>query len=416
MKKLLLLLLPFTVFLFPSVTSAQTRLQYPIPDLGYCRDAKECSLYCQIPENKAPCWSYGKYKLGTDVLGVTTMGEEEKRQMQQKAKQYNITFPIVDLGNCAGPQECRDFCEQLANQSACMDFAKKKGFQKEMDDGSRIDRQKKDELIEKAKTELGCTSMEDCSKICESDHTRCEAFARKHGVYQEPSESRSRYSAEEKVQLMQKAQSELGCTSMESCKSSCEKNPERCMKFAKKHRLDIPEKQEDRETVEREEIDEGEFRGQNPMSGKCDSEDSCKTYCREHPNECPGFQSKNPETQTLSPSNDSTKKAKTNYVGPSGCRTEAECKSWCTDHPDTCPGFSEGKQREEQSKLKYELRKKEMENQQETQKRQFETNREMLQQNYEYRQYPTTFPQPTYQTTQSPTNTYSTPATLPATP
>ena len=85
MKKLLLLLLPLYFFLLPSWVSAQSRLTYPIADLGYCRDAKECYLYCEIPENKAACWSYGKYKLGSDVLGVTTMSTEEKQMMESKA-------------------------------------------------------------------------------------------------------------------------------------------------------------------------------------------------------------------------------------------------------------------------------------------------------------------------------------------
>ena len=126
-------LFPFTVFLFPSLVFAQSRLTYPISDLGYCRDAKECALYCEIPQNKAACWSWGKYKLESRVLGVTTMSEEERRMMETKAKQYNITFPIADLGNCAGPQECRDFCEEPSNQTTCMAFAKKKGFDKEME-------------------------------------------------------------------------------------------------------------------------------------------------------------------------------------------------------------------------------------------------------------------------------------------
>ena len=368
MKKIfysLIVLIFLSTSILVGKVSAQSRLIYPIPELGYCRDAKECSLYCQIPENKAPCWSYGTYKLGTNVLGVTSMGEEEKRLMVQKAKQYSVTFPIEDLGNCAGPQECRDFCEQPTNQQACMDFAKKKGFQKEMERPDGMDPKKRDDLIEKAKTELGCTSMESCSQVCETDRSRCEAFARKHGVYQEPP-SQGRYSAEEKQKLMQKAQSELGCTSMESCKTACEKNPERCMVFAKKHGLERPEPRERQEKTEGQEEVETENRTQNesqqPSSG----------------------------------------------VSPSGCRTEKECKNWCNDHPDKCPGFSEAKIRVESGKREYELKKKNFENQQQKQKEEWETNREMMKQRDEYRpktkessgsneesqQYPSTSTQP----------------------
>ncbi|MBI4066720.1 hypothetical protein HY411_03310, partial [Candidatus Gottesmanbacteria bacterium] len=363
--KTLFVLVLFSASVFAGKISAQTRLTYPIPDLGYCRDAKECSLYCDIPKNKAACWSYGKYKVGSDVLGVTTISEGEKKLMEAKAKQYGITFPIAELGGCAGPQECRDFCEQPANQTTCMDFAKKKGFNKEMEHPSGVDAQKRDELLQQAKTELGCTSMETCSKVCESNQSRCESFARKHGVYQELPESRGRYSTEEKMQLMEKAKSELGCTSMESCKSICEQNPERCMAFAKRHGFDKgQEERQDyqeqsgplRERGEASQYQQGGSSGgatsnygtQRFGKGSCDSEESCKKYCQEHPDECPGFQGYTRATQGGSPSTSQTQQqSQGSYMSPSGCRTEAECKNWCNDHPDKCPGFSEGKAREE---------------------------------------------------------------------
>lgn len=421
MKKLLLLLLPFYFFLLPSQVSAQIRLTYPIPDLGYCRDAKECYLYCEIPENKAACWSYGKYKVGNDVLGVTTMDADEKRMMEEKARQYNITFPIADLGNCAGPQECRDFCETPSNQQTCMDFAKKKGFHKEAERSDGMDPNKRDELLTKAKTELGCTSRESCSNICETNPGRCEAFAKKHGAYREPPQSSGRYSAEEKMKLMQKAQGDLGCTSMESCKSVCEKNPQRCMEFAKKHGFDKEDREppEQQEQYENREYQQGASSGTSPNygiqrfgKGGCDSEESCKTYCQEHPDECPGFQGFTKATEgSGQPSPSLLQKTQGSYVGPSGCRNEAECKSWCTDHPDACPGFKEGKTREENAKREYESRKKEMEKNLEIQKREFEQNRETMQKNYEYRppttstggredgiqHYPPTESQPSYQ-------------------
>ncbi len=414
MKKLLLLLLPLYFFLLPSWVSAQSRLTYPIADLGYCRDAKECYLYCEIPENKAACWSYGKYKLGSDVLGVTTMSTEEKQMMESKARQYNITFPIAQLGGCTGPQECRDFCENLANQSMCMDFAKQKGFQKEMETSDGIAPGKRDKLLEQAKTELGCTSMESCKKICETDQSRCEAFAKKHGAYREPPESAGRYSAERKQELMKVAQIELGCISMEECKSACEKNSERCMNFAKKHGFDRPEPRERQEEIERPEEMEIEDRMEGAMAGKCDSEDSCKTYCQEHPNECPGFREKISEGMQQSSDPTAVMNSKTNYVGPSGCRTEAECKNWCNDHPDKCPGFSEAKTHEESSKREYELRKKEMERSQETQKRQFEEQKNQQYQNYQppqYNRYPSPSTQPTYNTIQPSSGSYTPPPT-----
>ena len=134
-----------------------------------------------------------------------------------------------------------------------------------------MDRQKQDELLVKAKTELGCTSIESCSNVCETDHSRCEAFARRHGVYQEPPQSRGRYSTEEKMQLMEKAKSELGCTSMESCKVTCENNPGRCMEFAKKHGFAGAQGEPTHDASPN-------YGTQRFNNSNCDSEESCKRY------------------------------------------------------------------------------------------------------------------------------------------
>ena len=413
MKKVfysLIILVILSASILVGKVSAQSRLIYPIPDLGYCRDAKECFLYCEIPQNKAACWSYSKYKVGSDVLGVTTMNEEEKRMMEIKAKQYNITFPIADLGNCAGPQECRDFCEEPDNKAVCMDFSKKKGLHKEIEREDGMDAGKRDELVEKAKTELGCTSKEACNSLCDSDPTLCEAFAKKHGVYKKPPPPPDRYTSTQKIQLIEKAKTAFGCTSMESCKVVCEKNPQACMAFAKKHGFD---KNEARLTPGTS----PNYGTQRFGKGGCNSEESCKKYCQEHPDECPGFKG---YTKAIEGSRSAEIKIK-KYIGPSGCRNEAECKSWCNDYPDKCPGFSETKTREDASKREYELRKHEIEQEQEGQNQDFESNREMMQQRTPSsgggsQYYTSTSTRPGYNTTQPSSDTYTPPATHPAAP
>lgn len=293
-----------------SSASAQSLLKYPIPELGYCRDAKECYLYCEIPKNKASCWSYGKYKLGPQVLGITTMNQEEKRLMQEKAKQYGITFPISELGNCAGPAECHDFCEQSTNYQTCIDFARKKGFAKKMersDDGG-IPQEKRQQIMQSAKKELGCTSMESCRSICEKNQARCEAFAKKYGLSQKPpSEYRQK-----KEEMMKKAREDLGCDSMESCRATCEKNPERCMQFAKRHGFD--NRPQDEKPAIRE-VPSSYSKPVEPTS--CRTEEECKNFCKKNPAKCPGFKEQQPQTSIYQgqPLNDSftTPAASTQY-------------------------------------------------------------------------------------------------------
>ena len=310
MKKLIIALLLSTasMALLAANSFAQTLLQYPIPELGYCRDAKECSLYCEIPQNKAACWSYGTYRLGTQVLGESTLSAEEKRAMEEQARELGITFPIAELGGCTGPQECRDFCEKPVNHTTCMAFAQKYGLNE--GEGRGVNEA---EILNAARTELGCTSMESCRAICEQDHARCRAFAQRHGLsqYEEAGSS--------KGEILEKAKQELGCSSFEECGRVCETNQTRCMEFAKRHGI-----------YEEDRVEEG--RSQRP--GGCDSEESCRRYCQEHPSECPGYQ-EYPEGQMPSPGS---------FVAPSGCRTEAECQAFCQANPSSCPGFNEAQQ------------------------------------------------------------------------
>ena len=41
---------------------------------------------------------------------------------------FDITYPIDELGGCASQQECKTYCDDLANKDACLIFAEKNGF------------------------------------------------------------------------------------------------------------------------------------------------------------------------------------------------------------------------------------------------------------------------------------------------
>lgn len=320
------------------------QISYPIGELGGCRDAKECYLYCQIPQNTPACWSYGKYVLKKDVLGEQTASEQEM------AKKYNISFPITELGNCSSITACKAYCENPSNQEACLSFAKKKGFYKEVQIQQQAvpPSENKQDLLEKAKTELGCTSMESCRTYCETNHDVCMQFAKKHGLHQPQDETK-------KDELLQKAKEELGCTSMESCRTYCEAHSQACMDFAKKHNMN----QEHRE-----------YPNPSQKPGNCDSEASCKKYCEEHQDQCKGFRAQQqvsckprpsclnaqPACKLPEPAEGWCSTGETyrnteqgEYLGPSGCKTETECKAYCESHPSECPGYQQNKQNETKS-------------------------------------------------------------------
>lgn len=273
---------------------------YPVPELGNCRDANECYLYCQLPQNTPACWSYGKYILHKQVLAESD---------EDLAKKHGITFPIAELGNCANINQCKAYCDNPSNHDACMSFAKKKGFHKEVGDQSGGN----PELLASARSELGCDSETSCQALCEqpTNRERCMAFAQKHGLGRPPPD---------KVQLLQAAQAELGCTSMETCRATCEQQKDKCMEFARKHGLGGGPS--------------GGSQQQGP--GGCNSEETCRAYCQTHPDECKGF------AATSGDANYSGSYKQGDYLGPGGCKTEEECKNYCSSHPSECPGFQQG--------------------------------------------------------------------------
>src|SRR3989338_723893 len=152
---------------------------------------------------------------------------------EEQVKKYQVTFPIVELGNCVSFSACRTYCNDTANSDACIAFAKKKGFYKEQ----RIDA-KKQALIQTAKTELGCDSESSCRATCEQEANfeKCQKFAQKNGLDEGQKDQKN---PADKA-ILQKAKTILGCDSPTSCKSICEQetNREKCSEFAKQAGLE----------------------------------------------------------------------------------------------------------------------------------------------------------------------------------
>jgi len=360
----------YLIFVVPPVFASSN---YPIRDLGNCRDQKECKLYCDIPANTPACWSWGKYVMkAQQVLGETTI---------------NITYPIADLGNCSSAQECFLYCAQPKNQAACILYAKNNGLVKE-DEGKTEDnineQQNEQQLVESAKTELGCNSKITCMAFCNdpANIDKCRAFAKKHGLEKEH--------VGPPPEIMEKAKSMLGCDSQESCLSFCQKeeNRERCFAFAKENKLidenEVKRAEEMRENkkqmleaaktelgcdsfescgkicsdpANREKCmnigrkfgmvkEEVKPMSSNNMQKPCTSETECKKYCESHPSECPGFnqhqeqfsRKSQEKMQELRPA-EAKPIQEGEFLGPTGCRTEDECRAYCRKHPKACPGF-----------------------------------------------------------------------------
>lgn len=213
------------------------------------------------------------------------------------ARKYDVIFPIEELGGCKSVSECRDFCEDPVNSTACIDYAKQKGFYKEEED------EKKTEIIEKAKKALGCDSQASCESYCRipTNYEKCDAFAKKEGL------SGGQIEDPAKKQILEKAKEILGCDSYSSCASYCsdDGNRQKCTQFAK---------------------ETGLRGGERPVGpGGCTSEETCKSFCSDPQNfqVCRGFASSSGGR----------------FEGPGGCNSEQSCRSYCRENESQCRSF-----------------------------------------------------------------------------
>lgn len=241
------------------------------------------------------------FTLATAVFPQNTQAQENP---EEAAKKYNISFPIQELGECQNFSSCRAYCDDPNHQDACISFAKKKGFYSEP-------AQSRDPgVINDAKSDLGCDSESSCRAVCEKEENidKCSNFAQKHNL------GGGRTRDTQNPQVLEKAKSILGCDSPDSCKVICEQeaNRERCSRFANETGLRGGEHREgpggcnseqscrtycETHRAECENFgggtgkdrgESGDHSGGRSGPGGCNSEESCMAYCQSHPEECGG--------------------------------------------------------------------------------------------------------------------------------
>lgn len=236
----------------------------------------------------------------TLILGMVFLAG--KAFAQESAEKYGVKFPVSELGGCDSISSCRSFCGDPVNKSACVAFAKQKGFYKEQGN----DRQQ--ELLGNAKSELGCASADACREFChiEGNFDKCSAFAKKYntggGQIEDP----------HREEVLQKARDALGCDSPDSCRNFChqEANRQKCSEFAKQSGLRGGEKR--------------------VGPGGCTSEETCKSFCSDPANfnACSTFGKQGGPNGQGGPGGQ--------FRGPGGCTSEESCRSHCEQNPQSC--------------------------------------------------------------------------------
>jgi len=192
-----------------------------------------------------------------------------------KSKKFGVTFPITELNNCVDLESCREFCNDKANHTACINYAQKKGFY-----NGNEEAKKRLELLKKAKKELNCDG-EKCRVFCSMPENveKCKNFSKKIL----PAVEEKRLSNNQA--MLTAAKEVLGCDSIETCKMFCsqEANKQTCMDFFKQFKV----------LKVRPNLVQGAKNYCQANPGKCRPKISVTpalfnraNYCKEHPEEC----------------------------------------------------------------------------------------------------------------------------------
>jgi len=302
----------------PDSDKADNKLnvQYPVAELGNCRDEAACRAYCDKTENIKLC-----------------LGFAEKHNLMPK-EEIEAARKFAALGRgpggCKTKESCDEFCGNILNIDECVSFAEKNGLmpKDELEEAKKVQA-----AIKKGVKPPSCRNKKECDLYCESaDHMEeCLAFAEAAG-FMEPKELED---AKKVLSAVRKGVKPPPCRGKEECDVYCGNpdNMEACLTFAEAAGFMTGQELEDSKKML------GALRkGVKPP--KCRGKEECDIYCatEEHFEECANFA----EAAGFMSAKDAEMARKTKGKGPGGCRGKEECDAFCNnpDNQETCFNFA----------------------------------------------------------------------------
>lgn len=263
-------------------------IQFPIPELGNCNSMEECKAYCDDSANQDACMNWAQGQ------GVQT---HKPRPEEVKA----------GPGGCDSRESCDAFCQQPVNMNVCLDFAVQDGFM----------------------------TQAEADKIKRFQVRHQQRRQRRQEQHREPPRPEEPDINEEKAsRAIEKFGGPGGCSNMDECDNFCSTmgNEEICMNYAMEHGLFKPE---EAERMKKMMTMEG--------PGGCIGRE-CEFYCEtpEHQLECMEFayQEGFMEEEEYQEAKKFMEATGGTGIGPGGCQGQ-ECEAYCDDpaHQDECFEF-----------------------------------------------------------------------------
>lgn len=342
---------------------------------GGCTSPDACKTYCSDSANLKECVTFGKENgllspeeaIRMEKQGFrAVMNDDEERGPRMGKFDENFEGP----GDCKGPDKCRKYCDDPANQETCISYAEEHGFM------TKAEAERTRMMVNK--TGPGGCRGEECRKYCDDPANReeCITYAEENGFMSKEEVTRAR-----KMQKIEEQGGPGGCKGPEECRAYCadqEAHGEECFRFGKEHNL-IDEDHAQR-------FEEGKVLRlklqENGGPGGCTSPEACHEYCSDtaHVAECndfsvkhgaispeeakkrlenfskraPGFDEQGrpreggpndprmmrPQNGQFMPRQDNGEYRRDDerFVGPGGCTSREECEKVCDVNPEKCKG------------------------------------------------------------------------------
>ncbi len=192
-------------------------IEYPVSELGNCRNETDCKSYCDKPANIEACINFAEKH---------NLIPPEELEMAKKFIAAGGKGP----GGCTSKESCEAYCNDSKNIEECIDFGEKNGIipPDELEEAKKV----RDALRKGASLPGGCKNKKSCDAYCGApEHMEeCITFAEAAGFI--PPEELG--DARKALEAMKKGVKLPPCRGKTECDAYCAEpgNFEACISFA----------------------------------------------------------------------------------------------------------------------------------------------------------------------------------------
>lgn len=294
-----------------------TTIQFPVAELGNCKDKDACKIYCDDANHIDACLAFAE---------KNNLMSEDEIDIAKKFMETGGKGP----GGCTSKEACQAYCDDISHIDACIAFAEKAGIlpPEELAEAKQVQA-----AIAKGVKPPACRGKKECDAYCEdSSHMKeCIAFGEAAGFL----DGKDLEDAKKVLIAIDNGATPPPCRGKEACDAYCSEpdHMEACMTFAQAAGFMTPE-----EAQNSQKMLEALKKGVKPPA--CRGKEECDTYCSlpAHADECIQFS----VAAGFMTEKEAEMAKRTGGKGPGGCIGKDVCEAFCgnPDNQQVCIDFA----------------------------------------------------------------------------